>query len=191
MYFSIICLQESWLTKEADLTMFHISDYSCSAKCKYISQHGGLLTYVHNCYTYEDIIISIQSNIWEGQFLKLHSNDNGKNLFVSNIYRPPNTLTNELLKTFMKELGTIILDLNRPNSIVILLGDFNINLWKIDDTLAIKDYSNDILSLWLFPTITLPTRIANNSATLINNLFANYSADEHSSGILITNLSDH
>ena len=32
------------------------------------------------------IIIPIQSNIWEGQFLKLHSNDNGKNLFVCNIY---------------------------------------------------------------------------------------------------------
>ena len=76
MYFSIICLQESWLTEEADLTMFHISDYTISAKGKYISQHGGLLTYVHNSYIYEDIIIPIQSNIWEGQFLKLHSNDN-------------------------------------------------------------------------------------------------------------------
>ena len=76
LYFSIICLQESWLTEEADLTMFHISDYTISAKGKYISQHGGLLTYVHNSYIYEDIIIPIQSNIWEGQFLKLHSNDN-------------------------------------------------------------------------------------------------------------------
>ena len=72
------------------------------------------------------------------------------------MYRPPNTLTNELLKTFMEELGTIISDLNRPNSIVLLLGDFNINLLKIVNTLAIKDYFNDILSLGLFPTITLP-----------------------------------
>ena len=55
----------------------------------------------------------------------------------------------------MEELGTIISDLNRPNSIVLLLGDFNNNLLKIDNTLAIKDYFNDILSLGLFPTITL------------------------------------
>ena len=81
----------------ADLTMFHISDYTCSAKGKYISQHGGLLTYVDNSYIYEDIIIPIQSSIWEGQFLKLHSNDNGKNLFVGN----PNTLTKYKL-TFKK-----------------------------------------------------------------------------------------
>ena len=81
MYFSIICLQESWLT---DLTTFYISDYNSSAKGKYISKHGGLLTYVHNFYLYEDIIIPIQPNIWEGQFLTLHSNDNGKNLFVCN-----------------------------------------------------------------------------------------------------------
>ena len=39
-----------------------------------------------------------------------------KNLFVCNIYRPPNTY--ELLKAFMDELGTIISDLNMPNSIV-------------------------------------------------------------------------
>ena len=65
--------------------MFHISDYTCSDKGKYISQHGGLFTYVHNSYIYEDIIINIQSDNWEGQFLKLHSNDNGKNLFVCNI----------------------------------------------------------------------------------------------------------
>ena len=47
----------------ADLTMFHISDYTCSAQGKYISQHGGLLIYVHNSYIYEYIIIPIQSNI--------------------------------------------------------------------------------------------------------------------------------
>ena len=98
----------------ADLTMFHISDYTSSAKGKYISQHGGLFIYVHNSYIY------IQSDIWEGQFLKLHGNDNGKNLSVCNIYIPPNTLTNELLKTFTDELCTIISDLNknRLNSIV-------------------------------------------------------------------------
>ena len=62
---------------------------------------------------------------------------------------------------------------------------------KINDTLAIKDYFNDILSLGLFPTIILNTRIAKNSATLTDNLFTNYSADEYSSGILVTDLSHH
>ena len=44
----------------------------------------------------------------------------------------------------------------------------------------------------LYPVITLPTRLTDNSATLIDNVFTNINNNSQSlSGILISNMSDH
>ena len=42
-----------------------------------------------------------------------------------------------------------------------------------------------------FPKITLPTRISDNSSTLIDNIFTNNIEEADISGILLNHISDH
>ena len=55
---------------------------------------------------------------------------------------------------------------------VYVAGDFNINLLAVNDTQFNSDYFDSILAAGYLPTITLPTRLLQNS-TLIDNIFTN------------------
>ena len=72
-----------------------------------------------------------------------------------------------------------------------LLGDFNLCLQKIE----VCNYSPDFLlalqSCYLLPTIDKPTRVHNNSTSLIDNIFVNNPEQVLISGNLITYVSDH
>ena len=81
-------------------------------------------------------------------------------------------------------------DLDKRSDII-LVGDFNINLLKISDNLLFKDYLDNIFALGLHPTITLPTRITDTTATLIDNVYSNHLTDKYLSGIILPDISDH
>ena len=53
-----------------------------------------------------------------------------------------------------------------------------------------KDYFDNILSAGYIPTITLPTRLSNNS-TLIDNIFTNNVGNKLTACILNIHISDH
>ena len=53
------------------------------------------------------------------------------------------------------------------------MGDFNINLLNEDVHTLTNDFLNIMSSNSLYPSITKPTRITSNSATLIDNIFTN------------------
>ena len=75
---------------------------------------------------------------------------------------------------------------------MILSGDFNIDILSIKQRLIFKNYFETILSYGLYPTISFPTRIAENSATLIDQIFTNFeNKSSQSSGVIISNISDH
>ena len=71
------------------------------------------------------------------------------------------------------------------------MGDFNIDLLK-SETCGFS--YNFLLSLQTFsfvPTIDKPTRVYKNSATLIDNIFANRVDSKVSSGNIVSDISDH
>ena len=71
------------------------------------------------------------------------------------------------------------------------MGDFNLDLLKIDENQHIKDFTNIMFSTAFYPLISRPTRISNTSATLIDNIFVNKIEESYKCGILFTDLSDH
>ena len=73
------------------------------------------------------------------------------------------------------------------------MGDYNINLLNVDSHSLTADFNDTMCSFGLVPLITRPTRVAENSATLIDNIFTNkgVSYDESVCGILVTDISDH
>ena len=81
--------------------------------------------------------------------------------------------------------------LSSSDKVVYLMGDFNIDLLKSE----ISDLSHDfLLSLQcysFFPVTDKPTRVYNNSATLIDNIFANRFDNTISGGNIVSDISDH
>ena len=73
------------------------------------------------------------------------------------------------------------------------MGDVNINLINMDKHAATHDFVDTMLEHGMIPTISKPTRVTKNSATLIDNIFTNIVKNSSSvfSGLLYTDLTDH
>ena len=69
----------------------------------------------------------------------------------------------------------------------------NIDLLKIKEKDFVNEYFDMIVASGFFPRITIPTRISNSSATLIDNCLCKITTYSSSSiaGLLLTSLSDH
>ena len=78
---------------------------------------------------------------------------------------------------------------NKNTHMVYVAGDFNVNLLAVNDTQFNSDYFDSILAAGYLPTITLPTRLSQNS-TLIDNIFTN-SLKDFTAVVLEDHISDH
>ena len=53
IFFAAICLQETWLTSNADLSLLQMPGYKFIHQGHICSKHGGLLIYLNNDFTYD------------------------------------------------------------------------------------------------------------------------------------------
>ncbi len=116
-------------------------------------------------------------------------NNNGKNIIVGVIYRPPNG-NFEIFKNTMNE----ILDkIGRENKLCYLMGDFNIDLLKSESCDYANQFVEQLFTSSFFPLITKATRITHHTATLIDNIFTNNLENLNSSlnSIIYSDISDH
>ena len=81
---------------------------------------------------------------------------------------------------------------SKENKEIYLIGDFDLDLLKIDDKNEIEHFYNIISSNLLVPHITIPTRITPTSKTLIDNIFSNnLDFVRAKSGNITITISDH
>ena len=81
---------------------------------------------------------------------------------------------------------------SKENKEIYLIGDFNLDLLKIDDENEIEDFYNIISSNLLESHITIPTGITQISKTLIDNIFSNnLDFARIKSGNITITISDH
>ena len=190
--FNVICLQECWIRDQSDTCTFQIPGYDCVAQGKSSSERGGLITYVDNLFQYEVIQSINEYELWEGQIIQVKGGCLRKEIIVGNIYRPPRTLR-EQTKQFINEFTSLVQDLDNTNFNIVLAGDYNLNLLKINENEICCEFFDLLTSHSLFPHITLPTRLTNGGGTLIYNLFCklNKSITKNTADILLNQLSDH
>ena len=79
----------------------------------------------------------------------------------------------------------------KSNKEIILLGDFNIDLIKINTYNNSSEFLDIIYSSYLIPRITFPTRLTSRSHTLIDNAISNVITEDTISGNIINKISDH
>ena len=115
------------------------------------------------------------------------------NLIVGCIYK---TYMQIFIRTFNDHCPNPLLDnlSKEANKIIVFLGDFNIALLNFDTSENASTFLDDLESNSLQPQILLPTRISNNSKTLIDNIFCNIPnplVKSAMSGNISSSISDH
>jgi hypothetical protein len=71
------------------------------------------------------------------------------------------------------------------------MGDFNINLLRSETCNHAQNVILSMQSFNLMPTIDKPTRVYNDSATLIDNIFVSKLENNITSGNIASDISDH
>ena len=108
-----------------------------------------------------------------------------KDIIVGVVYRRPGTSMTDFNETFASLLSRI----NAENRPCYILGDFNIDLLNTNNCNQL--FLNSLLSSGFYPVINRPTRIREESATLIDNIFVNIHNSQTQSGIWLADITDH
>ena len=194
---SAICLQETWLAEKADIKDLSISNYHEPIHQGWIcGKKGGLITYIHDKYSQpckRDEIYK-KSKDWEALIVDVSHENFTNKITICNIYRPPRDNYNDpSLDRFLTPFSPILTQLIKEKSVLILCGDSNINLLRLECWKKCQEYFDLLVSQNAQPCITLPTRFSKHNATLIDHIFCREAKDMNvvKSGILLTKISDH
>ena len=191
---SAVCVQETWLRKNDDTSLVHIPGYNLIHQGLQCSEHGGLIIYLSDTFTYRIRDIGISSSRWEGLFIDVFHDNLKSKVIIGNVYRPPRRNNcNSEIELFLEEFKPIIHTFNKENASIFLPGDYNLNLLDIQEREKIQEYHDLFITNGLFPKITLPTRFSRRSCSLIDQIFCKlqFSKSHSFSGILFGALSDH
>ena len=186
--FDIICISESRISKHNLPTInINIPGYN-TEHTPTESKAGGTLMYISEKISYK---ICNDLNIYnpkqlESIFIEILRPDLPGGI-VGTIYKHPSMN----VFTFNAEFfAPLLKNLNKENK-VILTGDFNVNLLNFGRKRGTHQFLEELFHNNYTPQITLPTRITDRSATLIDNIFLNTQRHKQTSGNITTSISDH
>ena len=115
-------------------------------------------------------------------------NKAGKNILLGVVYHHPRKDSAH----FSEYLQSVFNKIYRENKLVILFGDFNLNLLKHDKVPNVEAFLNFMSANFYRPLITHTARIhADSCPSLIDNIFINTLEYETVSGNLIDSVSGH
>ena len=108
------------------------------------------------------------------------------------------------IRQFIYELSMVLSTIERTNNDILLAGDFNINILKLNENQICSEFFDSLLAHSFLPQITVPTRFGQFRHTLIDNFFLklynlahktiagvflkNYQITNHTLCLLILNL---
>ena len=121
----------------------------------------------------------------ESVFIEIQGYNNRKTV-VSAIYRPPNTDVHQ----FTKEFEHVLEAITSSSTDCFLTGDYNIDLLNTTNRETLG-FINLLFSNRIIPVISLPTRHTDDSMTLIDNILTNQNGGHSTTGVILSDLSDH
>ena len=147
---------------------------------------GGLSVYISNIFKFK-VIHPCTISLPTIETLFIETEKENCTLLIISIYGPPNA--NAIL--FIDKLSELmsIISGNVYEEIILRI-DFNLDILNYDNNENTLNLLNSLTSQSLIAIITKPSRIINQTATLIDNIFINQ-PNEFVSGILISDISDH
>ena len=185
--FSLIGLSETKLKVDKDyVANVNIYGYNFISEPS-ISNAGGVGFYIKNNFNY--VIRSeftLSDSDYEALWIEIQLVGQS-NIICAVMYRHPNGN----LDNFMNYVNSTIEKIHHENKQCLIMGDFNIDLLRIDDHYDSENFINTLGSFCFQPQIIQPTRITSHSATLIDNIFFNSIEHFIISGNIVYDLTDH
>ena len=185
--FSCIAVTETWLSPD-NADCYNIPGYNHVFLTRSDRQRGGVSLFIREDIEYTELnhMATYESYV-ECIFVQIVINT--KKYIVSVVYHPPNTS----MKDFTCSLSEKLESLKQFSSNVYLLGDYNVDLLKTDSHKDSADFLDMLFSHGFIPLINRPTRITEQTATIIDNIYTNNLNvnDQNLQGILSPNVSDH
>ena len=182
----VICLSEVGI-KESANNCIDIENYSLYENPAE-NDNGGVAIYVAKKFDCKQIAKDSDEKHFEILFVKIKLPDD-KEVVVGAVYRHPKHETNKDVDEFVDNLLTTIKKLKQHEEYLYLLGDVNVNLLKCNE--KVKKYCDHLFDLQLHELITHPTRVTENSSTLIDHIYTNNIGFTESGVILTKEISDH
>ena len=98
---------------------------------------------------------------------------------------------NQNFNNFLDYMENTLNKISNENKEIYICGDFNSDLLKMDRNINHKKFYEQMYSYGLLSQITQPTRVTENTATIMDNIFSNNMDNKILSGNIITDFSDH
>ena len=158
--FSIIATTETGISK-LNILQNLLDDNTFQCKPPTNNLKGGVGIYFHNSCTHSRRSdLDLQTNLpIEDLWYEVNQT------YIVGVIRHPN---NEL-ELFAQQLENSINIITKENKPFIICGDINIDLIQ-SDNMKYKSYIDTLLTNNILPTLTLPTRITDHSATIIDHI---------------------
>ena len=187
--FSIIGISETWLS-ESTVSCYQISGYNSEHLYRTSKRGGGVSIFIKTNikYTRRTDLDIINDNI-EAIFIEIKKEEfnTNKNMIIGVVYRPPNTD----YQNFIGIMNNWISPINSPKTLNFYLGDYNLDLLSYSIHNPTAGFIDMMYSNSYMPLINKPTRVTNQSMTLIDNIYTNCTHNNIERGIFFTDISDH
>ena len=186
--FNFVGLSETWLKINDNSDIFNIPDYTLLSKPRTGKRGGGVGLYVTDKTSFkvrDDLVMNPVTCQYESLFIESVMHDH--KIIIGVIYKPPESNTDIFVAHFSELMGIISKERKR----CILMGDFNLDLIKVDTHNQTKDFVHSLYTNAFYPTISKPTRVTDHSATLLDNIITNITGYCIKSGVLYNDISDH
>ena len=183
--FSVIGITETWFT-DIPSSLYSLPGYELIVNNRTGKTGGGVALYVSSQFNFTPLKeLFCMSSVLETVFVEIVI-PGRRNIVVGTVYRPPQSNQIEFLEALQALLSKQIF--KQKNCFI--LGDFNVNLLQYESNTLSQEFTDTLLTESFLPLITKPTRVTEQSSTLIDNIFTNVQPLPQS-GIILSDLTDH
>jgi len=189
--FDIITFTETWLNSDLE-DLVSLNNYRPVFQHKANKKEGGgLAIFVKEGLSYiirSDINIPVEfRDKFDVLFVEILMGNTSNNFIIGLVYRSPNSNESD----FVANINAILNQLENEHKNLIILGDMNIDLLRMDTHTNSNLYFSSFISNGFIPAVTLPTRVTHTSCTLIDHIFAKLKNHTFKAGSLTTDITDH
>ena len=183
---NVVSLNETWLCRDTE-TRVNIPGYNYAGSCHIGKKGGGVGFLISEEVKFREHRLDLKdTTTLEAYCVELKSKANP--VLLVTLYRPPN----QPIQTSIKDLRSLFTILNAEKRPVVVCTDHNLDLLRATSHAKTQEFLEITSESGFLCTVSKPTRITHQSATLIDNIFTSKEFSEgYKCWILLEDLSDH
>ena len=185
--FDLLCFCETWLTNiTKDLAA--LDNYEPFHSCRDSRFPGRCVSIFAKPHLNPKLLSKFQISLPFFESVGIECTKFNKKYLICEIYRPPRCIPSEFLEKLDSLFNNNLQSTQYEE--IFLCGDYNLNLLDTESNNSVSQFVNQMSSYSLLPVISRPTRITEQTSSLIDNIFIKHPTN-FDSGLIISTISDH